>query len=614
MRLGERLVQAHLISDKQLKTGLQEQRRTGSTLGEVLVSMGFLKQDDLCRVLAESQGVPYISMDEVTPDATLLPDIGAEFARRHAVFPVRREGNVVVVAMARPMDILALDAVKQHCWRQVRVVATSPRELNAAITRYLESLRNGESDDDAPPRAGAVEAAAHSDDVVSVTERILDFGLRNMATDIHIEPEEKLLRVRYRIDGILEQGENWPVESCTGVLARVKILAGLDITERRLPQDGRIKLERGQGSVDIRVSIMPTNHGENAVLRVLDTSSVSLNLDELGLVGPERDELDALMSQSNGMLLVSGPTGSGKSTTLYALLSSIDSLTRKVITIEDPIEYEQPLVRQSQVDTAIGYTFAAGLRSSLRQDPDIILVGEIRDGETADVALKASLTGHFVMSSIHTNSAVGCVTRLLDLGIDRYLVASSLSGAVAQRLVRRICTRCGKKRPATAEEGLALGCKPEGLELVEGVGCSACRGTGYAGRMAVYELFVMDDTSARIVAQGGGEHELLDHARGRGRRSMLDDAREKVLEGRTTVAEFLRVTPTLTSVAGDGVQPETMVSEPPSAGALSPTALSSPSPSPSPPSSSSSSPSPLARAPTSPAQPSAPPAADGPVS
>jgi type II secretory ATPase GspE/PulE/Tfp pilus assembly ATPase PilB-like protein len=555
MRLGERLVHEKLVTEKQLQTALQEQRRTGSTLGEVLVSMGFLKEDDLCRVLAESQGVPFLDLGEVTPDTTLLTGISAEFARKHGVFPVERDGKFVVVAMARPMDILALDAVKQHCWRQVRVVAASPREVNGAITRYLESLRNREAEADAARQVGKLATEGHDDDAVAVTDRILDFGLRNMATDVHIEPEEKLLRVRYRIDGILEQGENWPMDASAGVLARIKILAGLDITERRLPQDGRIKLQRGKGSVDIRVSIMPTNHGENAVLRVLDKSSISLNLDELGVVGPERRELEAIMGQSNGMLLVSGPTGSGKSTTLYALLASVDSLTRKVITIEDPIEYEQPLIRQSQVDPVIGYTFAAGLRTSLRQDPDIILVGEIRDQETADVALKASLTGHFVMSSIHTNSAVGCVTRLLDLGIDGYLVASSLSGAVAQRLVRRICSRCKAEREATAEEALALGLKPEGLMLSEGNGCDACRGTGFAGRMAVYELFVMDDASARIVAQGGGEHQLTDHARRCGRRSMLDDARSKVLEGKTTVSEFLRVTPTL-AAEGTEAPPE----------------------------------------------------------
>ena len=551
-RLGEQLLHEGLITEAKLRTALQEQRRLGSTLGEVLVAMGFLKEEDLARVLAESQGVPFVRLEEVTPDPSLLGDIGAEFARKHGVFPTGREGRVVVVAMARPMDILALDAVKQHCWRHVRVVAAAPRDVNAAITRYLEALRNREGDALLQARPEGDAPVVHEDAVVT-TDRILDWGLRNMATDIHIEPEEKLLRVRYRIDGILEQGENHAVELCPGVIARLKILSGLDITERRLPQDGRLTIERGKGRVDMRLSIMPTNHGENAVLRVLDKSSVSINLDALGITGPERDDLDRIVNQSNGMLLVSGPTGSGKSTTLYALLASVDSLTRKVITIEDPIEYEQPLVRQSQVDPAIGYTFASGLRTALRQDPDMILVGEIRDVETADTALKASLTGHMVLSSIHTNSAIGVVTRLLDLGIDRYLVASSLSGAVAQRLVRRVCSHCAVRRPATPAEALALGLpSADGLELTEGRGCNACRGTGFAGRMAVYELFVVDGPSARIIAQGGGEHELLAQARRTGRRSILDDARDKALAGLTTVSEFLRVAPTVVD------EPETL--------------------------------------------------------
>lgn len=555
MRLGEQLVLDGLISEKQLKTALQEQRRTGSNLGEVLVGMGFLKDDDLARVLAESQGVPFVRLDEVAPDPSLFSGIGAEFARKHGVFPLAREGNVVVVAMARPMDIMALDAVKQHCWRQVRVVAASPRDVNGAVTRYLEAIRNKATDAAYAAATPARDVVAAAEDAVVVADKILDFGLRNMATDIHIEPEAKLLRVRYRIDGILEQGENYPVESGTGVLARIKILSNLDITERRLPQDGRMKLKRGSGQVDLRVSIMPTNHGENAVLRVLDKSSISINLDELGIIGPERTDVDRIVNQSNGMLLVSGPTGSGKSTTLYAILASIDSLTRKVITIEDPIEYEQPLVRQSQVDPVIGYTFAAGLRTALRQDPDMILVGEIRDVETADVALKASLTGHFVLSSIHTNSAVGVVTRLLDLGIDRYLVASSMSGAIAQRLVRRICARCKESRPATPAEALALGLPHAGLNVAEGKGCNACRNTGYAGRLAVYELFIMDGASARALATGGGEHELMAIHLAAGRRTILDDAREKALKGMTSVAEFLRVAPTVVDVAAAPADP-----------------------------------------------------------
>jgi general secretion pathway protein E len=284
---------------------------------------------------------------------------------------------------------------------------------------------------------------------------------------------------------------------------------------------------------------MPTAHGENAVLRLLDRSTVALNLDDLGIVGPPRKEIERIVEEPHGMLLVSGPTGSGKTTTLYAVLLSIDALTQKIVTVEDPVEYQIPLVRQSQVDPAIQYGFAEGLRSILRQDPDVILVGEIRDHDTAEIALKASLTGHFVLSSIHTNSAVGVVTRLLDLGVDRYLVGSSLTGAMSQRLVRRICRSCKVERSPTAWE-IDLLALPAGAKLAEGKGCSACRKSGYAGRIAIYELFTLDDECVRILAKGGGEWELAEHTRAVGRRTLFDDGRAKVLDGTTTLAEVLR--------------------------------------------------------------------------
>lgn len=532
LRLGERLVQEGRLSKNQLETALGEQKRTGAALGEVLVSMGFLSESELCQQLASERGVPFVDLDDLQPDPALLADVSPDFALKHGIFPVRRDGDVVVVAFARPTDILALDAVKQRLWRQFRVAAAAPRDVRKAIHRYLDTAEGAARDG---------EESLLPEDASALTERILDQGLRRMATDIHIEPEENLVRMRYRVDGMLEQGDNLPVEAGPGIITRIKILSGLDITERRRPQDGRFSMKRNGRDVDLRVSIMPTRHGENAVLRVLDKAAVSLDLDDMGISGTGRAAIDRILAKPFGMLLVSGPTGSGKSTTLYALLLSLDSLTRKIITIEDPIEYEQPLIRQSQVEPSIGFTFASGLRTALRQDPDVILVGEIRDGETADVALKASLTGHMLLSSIHTNSAAGVVTRLVDLGVDRHLVASSFTGAVAQRLARRVCQRCREQRPATVSEAATLKLPAEGLLVWEGRGCDACRGTGYSGRLAVFEVFEFDNTCARLLVEGASEDDLHRHAKEHGMQTMEDDAREKVLAGKTTVAELLRV-------------------------------------------------------------------------
>ncbi len=535
LRLGERLVRDGHINLQQLRTALQEQERTREHLGAALVRMGFLPADTLAAVRATELGIAFVKLASVTPDPELLAAIPADFARRHACFPIRREKHEVVVALARPVDILCIDAIKQRLWRHIQVVAATQRDIDAAIRRHLDA-----PDPDADAARAEGPERAGGEDAVAITDRILEQGLRWTATDVHVEPEENLTRVRYRIDGNLEQGESLGREDGAAVLARIKILAGLDITERRLPQDGRITLQRPAGKVDLRVSIMPTCHGENAVLRVLDRSAVALSLSDLGIEPADQEVLTGIAQRSHGMLLVSGPTGSGKTTTLYSILLSLDSLTRKVITIEDPVEYQLPLIRQSQIDTAAGYHFADGLRASLRQDPDVILVGEIRDRETADTALKASLTGHVVLSSIHTNSAAGVITRLLDLGVDRYLLASSLSGVMAQRLVRRVCGECALERDVTPAEAALLQVGPE-TRLREGAGCRSCRGSGHAGRIAVYEILMLDEGAQAVLAGGGGEREVLENAQAHGFHSIATNGRARVLAGQTTVKELLRV-------------------------------------------------------------------------
>lgn len=538
--LGQRLVERKWISAEQLSTALAQQQRTGEPLGRTLVELGFLRDDDLARDLAEELGVPFVELRTLSPDPGVLATMSAEFARSHGCFPLRREGDALVVALANPANFMALDEIKTRVKCRVTIVAASQRDIHDAIGRLLEGAAPT-TPSTPPPALPASVADSQSRGSADIVDRLLQQGLRWGATDIHVEPEEKLLRVRYRIDGMLARAETLPKDAGPSVLTRIKVLSALDITERRRPQDGRLKWTGERGAVDMRVSIMPTMHGENAVLRVLDRSSIALHLDELGIVGSPRAKLDQLLARPQGMLLVSGPTGSGKTTTLYACLLAIDSLTRKVVTIEDPIEYQLPLIRQSQVDSGIGYAFADGLRTTLRQDPDVILIGEIRDRETADTALKASLTGHLVLSSIHTNSAVGVVTRLLDLGMDRYLVANSLSASMAQRLLRRVCSRCRAERSPNEAERVWLGASNAGRSLWEGRGCGACHGTGYAGRTAVYELFVVDSDAMRSISSGASELDLIELHRKRAGRTMLDDARDKVLAGATTVAEVLRV-------------------------------------------------------------------------
>ena len=545
LRLGDLLVQANLITESQLKLAVREQKRVREPLGRILIELGFITERQLTETLAGQMGIPFIALKNVEIDPALIRLVPADFARQHLFMPIRREEDgTITVAMANPGDVISVDAVQEFLGTHVNILSAVESEISQAISSLLE----WEPDDDllgsGPDRISLGDEAAPQEGdgrSLEAVDRIIDHALRNQATDIHIEPEKKLLRIRYRIDGILHPGENLPVSLTSAVLTRVKILGRLDITERRIPQDGRITLDYGKRCVDFRVSTMPTAHGENIVIRILDRSSVSLNLADLGIGPRMRDDLVAIAKRPYGMLLVSGPTGSGKTTTLYALLLSQDSMTRKTVTIEDPIEYELPLIRQSQVDPGIRYGFAEGLRTILRQDPDVILLGEIRDRETADVAMRASMTGHVVLSSIHTNTALGVVPRLLDIGIDPFLITSSLSGVLAQRLVRKVCPECREAYEPPPEEIRWLGGEDEAPIIYRAKGCRQCRFTGYTRRTALFELVRMDEDFASLVTRRSGDKELAAAAREKGVEFMVDDGKRKVRKGITTIQEVLRV-------------------------------------------------------------------------
>lgn len=538
-RLGDRLVAKGVIDEHKLEVALSEQRRYHRPLGEILVSLGFATHEDIGRLVAEDLGIDYLTADEIDPDPMVLAALDSTFVHQTLAFPYRLENGTLQVVMVEPDNPNKLSEIRHRFPYPIAPAVTAEPELvrlarkylsNAAsrLVQLLSSFKN----------AGA--EAADDFPVEEVVRALLLDGFHRNATDIHIEPEEHVTRVRYRCDGVLNSAEDLPAWATSAIVSRIKVLSQLDIAERRRPQDGRLRFNVDDDhQVDMRVSLMPCQYGENAVLRILDKQGGVLRLADLGIPTKLQSVLKTVADRSHGLFLVTGPTGSGKTTTLYAMLSVMDSMHRKVATIEDPIEYRLPLVRQSQVDPAIGFTFASGLRALLRQDPDVILVGEIRDQETADMAIKASMTGHLVLSTLHTNSAIGAIPRLVDLGIEPYLVEDSLIGTMAQRLVRKVCPACRENYDATDRELQWLGV--DQATLARGVGCSQCDDSGYQGRTAVVELFLPDEKMAYAMRGGGPLAELHTLARSHGFRDMEENGRELVLAGVTTMDEVLRV-------------------------------------------------------------------------
>jgi type IV pilus assembly protein PilB len=537
-RLGDRLIERGLLSEEQLQVGLREQRRFHRPLGEILVSVGFVTQADITRLVAEDLGVEFLQAHDIKPDPILLSAIDPVFVRETLTFPIGVEQGVLRVVMVDPDNPRKLAEIRARFPFPLSLAITTEGELLKLIRLHLtvKTSRVAEI---------MTEIAAEGRDIAdvfpveAVTHAILIDGIHRHATDIHVEPEDRVTRVRYRVDGILQGGENLPAAVTPAIVSRIKILSHLDIAERRRPQDGRLRLELEDRAVDMRVSIMPCNFGENVVLRVLESGNGVLRLSHLGVSEPHQRVLAKIVQRPHGLFLVTGPTGSGKTTTLYAMLSVLDAMRDKVATIEDPIEYRLPLLRQSQVDPAIGFTFSTGLRSLLRQDPDIILVGEVRDQETAEIAIKAALTGHLVLSTLHTNSAIGAIPRLIDMGIERYLVEDSLIGSMSQRLVRRVCPACSVEFAANESECSWLGV--EAALLRRGRGCERCDGSGYQGRLAIVEIFLPDAEIAAGMRKGLGIEEIDALARTKGFKPLVEDGKRLVLAGDTTMDEILRV-------------------------------------------------------------------------
>lgn len=528
LRFGDRLVAGGIITNSQLLVALEEQKRTGETIGQVLENLGFVRDEDLVRLVAEDLGIEFVKIANLTTDPSLRRGIDPDFLVRNAIAPLYEERGLVVVGMARPADVTAIDQLQRLIKRPLRVVAASHADIRA----YLGTGCGEEA-----KVIGVAEVA----DVAQQVTGLIARAVRDRATDIHIEPDEKLLRIRFRVDGLVRAVDSLSSAAGHSFIARIKVLAGLDLAEHRRPQDGRFQQVVNGRTFDFRTSIMPTRHGENIVLRLLERNGATARIDQIGMPEAIAKRVRAIADLPHGLFLVTGPTGSGKTTTLYSILRTIDALSRKVTSIEDPIEGEIPLVRQSQVDSTIGYGFAEGLRSMLRQDPDVILVGEIRDRETAEIAMRASLTGHLVLATLHANDAISAAPRIIDMGVEPFLLNTSLAGVLAQRLVRVLCTEC--RAPSAPDETDALLFPGRSLPptLLHPVGCGKCSGTGYQRRTGIYELFEPDTVARRLILEKSHDEALRAHATSIGFSSMIESGRQKVLDGVTTSAEVLRV-------------------------------------------------------------------------
>ncbi len=560
LQIGELLLREGLISREDLDQALQQQKETGTRLGFALVTSGALSEADLTRVLSMQYHVPAVELSETEIDPKILRLVPADFASKHLILPLRRVGRTLTVAMANPTDLSVIDDLKFVTRFDIDAVVAGEYTLRKAIDRYYEISNDGLGDlldeweeeevelvDDEEFEVSAVELALQVEEapVVRLINGILADAVKRGASDVHIEPYETELRIRYRIDGTLREIVKPPLRMKAALISRVKILADLNIAERRVPQDGRIKLKIGRRVVDFRVSTLPVLFGEKIVLRILDQGSLSLDLEKFGMTPKaEKDFLHAI-AQPFGMVLVTGPTGSGKTTTLYSALNRMNTGDTNIMTVEDPVEYNLPGINQVQVRPDIGMSFARALRAFLRQDPNIIMVGEIRDLETGGIAVKAALTGHLVLSTLHTNDAASTVTRMIDMGIEPFNVASAVKLITAQRLVRRICNNC--RVEATYDQSLldASGFTSEEIKTTTfftGEGCEACNDTGYAGRQGLYEVMAMNSELRQHVLKGASTDEIKATAVADGMITLRMDGLQKVCAGITTLDEVIKET------------------------------------------------------------------------
>jgi general secretion pathway protein E len=558
--IGEILISKYGLGREKLEEALELQKTRNMPLADILVMQKSATDEIVSQALCDQLGLKYmgeIETDKIDPD--LVKDIPINFAKQAFVLPIGRDNGRYTILVANPLDLAALDSVAALLKGSMNIVVGTRQKVTDAINSVydkrarqaesvMDDLEEAELNDIARELEEPQDLLDASDEapIIRLVNSLFAQAIKERASDIHIEPFEKELIVRFRIDGVLYEIIKPAKRFQSSIISRIKIMAGLNIAEKRLPQDGRIRIKIAGKDIDVRVSIIPTAHGERVVMRLLDKTSVLLNMTDLGLIDEKLDRMHELIKKSHGILLVTGPTGSGKTTTLYAALSEINSPELNILTVEDPIEYQMKGIGQMQVNPKIGLSFASGLRSFLRQDPDVILVGEIRDLETAEIAIQASLTGHLVFSTLHTNDSATSITRLVDMGVQPFLVASSLIGILAQRLIRTVCPECREPYTPTDEEIGQIELKRESIPrpgfIYRPRGCPRCLNTGYTGRSGIYELMMIDEEIQQLILKNADANTIKKAAQSKGMLTLRQDGAEKVIRGFTTIEEIMRVT------------------------------------------------------------------------
>ncbi|MEQ1661503.1 MAG: GspE/PulE family protein [Thiobacillus sp.] len=553
IRLGDILVKEKLISEAQLEKALNEQKSSGQRLGKVLVASGLVTEIGIAQALSSQLGIAYVDLKQTPPDAVALRLLSEANARRLRVIPLMLKGQILVVGMADPGDLFAYDEIIHLAQRDIDIVVVSEQDLLTAYDRfyrrteeiagYAKELEQSLKEDGGAMDALKVEPGSPDAPVVRMIQTLFEDALQVRASDIHIEPQEHKLVIRFRIDGALHLQTEAELAVAAALSMRLKIVSGLDISEKRLPQDGRFRLVIKGKPLDVRLSTLPTQYGESIVMRLLATDAGMLDLGRIDMPSAMLARYRAIIARPNGLVLVTGPTGSGKTTSLYASLASLNSIDRKIITVEDPVEYRLPGIMQVQANEKIDMSFSRALRSILRQDPDVVLIGEMRDSETANIGLRAAMTGHLVFSTLHTNDAVSTPVRLLDMGTPRFMVATALQAVIAQRLVRKICPHCAQPHQPDAQETAWLRLKgfPEGGQYQRGAGCPQCNQTGYRGRRAVYEMLEMTPALAQAANQPDPQVFLDEAVRALAGQRLIDNALALAREGSITLSEALKL-------------------------------------------------------------------------
>lgn len=550
---GKLLLEAGIITEEQLNEAVEIQKQTGKKLGEILKEKGYITQDDIVQVLEFQLGIPHVNLERFDVEIEAVRKIPEHLAKRHELIPIKILNDKLVVAMSDPLNIFAIDDVKIYSGLEVIPNIASSDDIKKAIAKYYSTEEAIKVTEQFKKEKGLeikpednIEDIVNSAPIVKLVNSIIEQGIKSRASDIHIEPQEKYIKIRYRIDGQLQEVMKYDIDLLPAIVTRIKITGNMDIAEKRIPQDGRMSMNLEGESFDLRLSVLPTVYGEKVVIRITSKTSFVKDKSQLGFYPDDLEKFNSILQNPHGIILVTGPTGSGKSTTLYAAIKDLNKPNINIITVEDPVEAKIEGINQVQVNVKAGLTFAAALRSILRQDPDVIMVGEIRDTETANIAISAAITGHLVLSTLHTNDAASSVSRLIDMGVEPFLVGSSLVGIVAQRLVRKICPKCAEEYTPDEFELKILKNDFEiedidDIKLIKGVGCSYCSYTGYKGRLGVYEIMVITPTIRRLINSRATSDIIKEKAIEEGMKTLKMNCMRLVLDKKTTISEMLRV-------------------------------------------------------------------------